>query len=231
MTTERPASNNDAFVMIVFRQMFYLQQLRLVLGAFLLQLLLITSLIGMLVYFVKHPTHPIYFATDKIGRLMVEPALSQPNMPSDAISDWAVRAVEAAYSYNFVNYRQELQNAEGYFTDYGWKQYMKGLDASNNLLALIEHKMIVRAKVVAKPRILVQGILGGRYAWKFEMPVLVTYLQPPYDDKAKFSNPLMVTVTITRQKYAENEHGLGIVQIIANLAIGNPTQNVNTPGT
>lgn len=225
MATNSPTSN-DALVMINLRQLFYLRQLRLVLVAFLLQLLLLFSLIGMLVYFIKHPTHPIYFATDKTGRLMVEPSLSQPNMPVNSVADWAAYAIEAAYSYNFVNYRQKLQNAEKYFTDYGWRQYMKGLDASNNLLALTQRKMIVQAKVVAMPKLLVQGILGSRYAWKFEMPVLVTYLQPPYDEKTKFSNPLMMTVTVIRQKYAENEHGLGIVQIIADLAISNPPQNI-----
>ncbi len=229
MAIEQPA-NNNALAMIAVRQMFYLQQLRLICATVLLQLLLIAGLIGMLIYFLNHPTHPIYFATDKVGRLMIDPPINQPNMPNDAVSSWVTTAVEAAYSYDFVNYRQELQDAQKYFTDYGWKSYMKGLDSSNNLLALNQRKLIATAKVVAKPKILIQGILGSRYAWKFEMPVLITYSQPPYDEKSKFSNPLIMTVTVVRQKLSESEDGLGIVQVIANLAVGSPQPGINTPG-
>lgn len=230
MTTERAPQSSDALVMIFLRQSFYLQQLRMILGAVLLNLTLILVLLGMFIYFLKHPVHPIYFATDKIGRLMVEPPLNSPNMSFSEVTAWTVNAVQAAYSYDFMNYRSQLQGAQKYFTDFGWRQYMKGLQASNNLLALTEHKMIVSAKVVAPPRLLIQGILGNRYAWKFEMPVLVTYYEPPYDEKTKFSNPLLVTVVVERQRLLESDHGLGIVQIIAALAIGNSPQAINPQG-
>lgn len=231
MTTERaPEPTNNALTLIFLRQAFYLQQLRLTLGAVLLNLLLILVLLGMMVYFVKHPVRPVYFSTDKIGRLMVEPPLNEPNMALNDVSAWAVNAVQTAYSYDFMNYRSQLQNSQKYFTDFGWRQYMKGLQQSNNLLALIEHKMIVVAKVVSPPKLLIQGILGNRYAWKFSMPMLVTYYESPYDDKKKFSNPLLVTMVIERQKLSESDHGLGIVQIIATLAMGTDPQEMNLQG-
>ena len=217
MATVQAPESNKALALIFLRQVFYLQQLRLV-------------LVGMLTYFLKHPVHPIYFATDKIGRLMVEPPLNEPNMSLGEVSAWAVNAIQSSYSYDFLNYRSQLQGSQKYFTDFGWRQYMKGLQQSNNLLALAEHKMIVIAKVVAPPRLLIQGILGDRYAWKFEMPVLVTYYESPYDDKTKFSNPLLVTVVVERQKLLESDHGLGIVQSIATLAIGTQPQEMTTPG-
>lgn len=224
MADEGSSQLDSALVMVALRQAFYLQQLRLVALAVILNILLIAALIGMLVYFVKHPVHPVYFATDKVGRLMVDPPLSQPNMNVEDVSNWVTHAVEKAYSYDYVNYRQQLQSAQRYFTDYGWKQYMKGLQSSNNLLALTEHKMVVMAKVVSKPKLLIQGILGNRFAYRFEMPVLVTYLESPFDEKNKFSNPLIVSVTVERQKLLESDHGLGIVQLIANLAIGTTSQ-------
>lgn len=230
MTTERTPKSTNAMALIFLRQIFYLQQLRLTLGAVLLNLLLILVLLGMLVYFLKHPVRPIYFATDKVGRLMVEPPLNEPNMSLADVSTWAVNAVQTAYSYDFMNYRSQLQNSQKYFTDFGWRQYMKGLQQSNNLLALLEHKMIVVAKVVATPKLLIQGILGNRYAWKFSMPMLVTYYESPYDEKTKFSNPLLVTVVIERQKLLESDNGLGIVQIIATLAMGAEPQEMNLQG-
>ncbi len=227
METEKAPESTNALALIFLRQEFYLQQLRLILGAVLLNLVLIFILVGLLIYFLKHPVHPIYFATDKVGRLMVEPPLNEPNMSYGEVSAWTVNAVQSAYSYDFINYRAQLQGAQKYFTDFGWRQYMKGLQKSDNLLALTEHKMIVIAKVVAPPKLLIQGILADRYAWKFEMPVLVSYYEPPYDDKTKFSNPLLVTVVVERQKLSESDHGLGIVQTIANLAIGTQPQEMN----
>lgn len=225
--SERAVLSDDALVMIVLRQLFYLQQFRLVCVALLLNIFLIISLISMLTYFIKHPVHPIYFSTDHLGRLLVDTPLSQPNMPVDAVGAWVAKAVEAAYSYDFVNYRKQFQGAQKYFTDFGWKQYMKGLDASNNLLALTQHKLVVSAKVVAQPKVVVQGILNKNYAWKFEMPVLVTYWESPYDDKSKYSNPLMVSVTVIHQRLLESDHGLGIVQMIAEVAGTNPAVSVN----
>jgi len=230
MANEEDTKQSNALVMIFLRQAFYLQQLRLALGAVLLNLVLIAVLLGMLVYFVKHPVHPIYFATDNVGHLMVEPPVSQPNMNLPDVMNWAAHAVEQAYTYDFMNYREQFQAAQKYFTDFGWRQYMKGLQASNNLLALDEHKMIVVAKVVAQPQVLIQGILGSRYAYKFQMPMLVTYYEPPYDEKTKFSNPLVVTVIVERQKLSESDNGLGIVQLIAGLAIGNQQQQMNSQG-
>lgn len=230
MSNDRIAQSDQALVMIILRQLFYLQQLRLVLAAFLLNIVLNGALLAMLVYFIKHPTHPLYFATDQLGRLVIDPPLNQPNMSVEEVSAWMVNAVQVAYSYDFMNYRKQLQSAQKYFTDYGWRQYLKGLESSNNLLALTGHKMVVSAKVVAKPKLVIQGMMGNRYAWKFEMPMLVTYLEPPYEDKGKFSNPLVVTVTIIRQKLLESDHGLGIVQLIANLAVDMNATNMNKPG-
>ncbi len=230
MTTERAPETTNALTLIFLRQVFYLHQLRLVLGAVLLNLLLILILLGMLVYFLKHPVQPIYFTTDKVGRLMVEPPLNEPNFSLNDVSAWTVNAVQTSYSYDFMNYRAQLQSSEKYYTDFGWRQYMKGLQQSGNLLALVEHKMVVAAKVVGPPKLLIQGILGNRYAWKFSMPVLVTYYEFPYDEKSKFSNPLMVTVVVERQKLSDSDNGLGIVQIIATLAIGLQPQDMNLQG-
>jgi intracellular multiplication protein IcmL len=130
-----------------------------------------------------------------------------------------------------VKYHYQLQSAQKYFTNYGWSNYIKALNASNNVVALKERKMIVIAHVVGKPKILAQGILSGAYAWKFSMPVLISYSLPPYDDKSKFTNPLTVTLIVQRQPILQSYKGLGIVQIIGSMAAGSdqPQELSNTP--
>lgn len=218
---------DDALVMISLRNAFYQRKFYFVFFIFLLAVIVIGFLTSVLIYLVKNPTRPLYFVTDEVSRLIQDVPKNVPNMSTNDVASWVSEAVETAFSYDFVNYRLQLQNAQKYFTDYGWQQYMKGLTQSNNLLALKQRKLVGIANVVESPKLLVEGGLGGAYAWKFEIPVLMTYLIPPFDDKSKFQNPLLVTVVVQRQSILTSYKGLGIVQMIANLAITAPSQNLN----
>jgi len=83
--------------------------------------------------------------------------------------------------------------------------------------------------VIGQPKLLVEGPLGKAkiYGWKFQMQLLATYLMPPmYDDKNKFSNPLIVTVIVERQNILSSYMGLGIVQMVAELAQSTAPQSL-----
>lgn len=221
---------NDALVMMFKRNSFYRRQYFLALGAFALSLAVIVALIFILAYLMRHPTRPLYFATDNIGRLIRVTPVTVPNMSQQDVVAWTVEAVQNIYSYDYVNYRRDLQDSQKYFTNYGWGKYMSALALSTNLIGLKERKQIVIAQVVGDPKLVTEGILGGAYAWKFEMPVLVTYWEPPYDDKSKFYNPLTVSIIVQRQEILKSYKGLGIVQLIAALqASSQPQQLSNAP--
>jgi intracellular multiplication protein IcmL len=212
---------NDALVLILSRNAFYKRLHYLALGALFLNILLIILLMVILAWLLRNPVKPLYFAADDVGRLIQIVPVNIPNMPQDKVIDWTINAVEQAASYDFINYRQQLQDVEKYFTNYGWKQYMKALTASNNLLALTDRKQIVTAQVVEKPQVEMAGLLTGAYAWKLTMPLLVIYSMPPYDGSNQFSNALNVSVIVQRQKILEGDNGLGIVQLIYSMATNN----------
>lgn len=224
-------AEHDALLLVFTRNRYYRRQYFLALGAFALSLLVIIILMGVFVFIKRNPTHPLYFATDSVGRLIQVVPVNQPNMSVDDVTNWVVEAVETTYSYDYVNFHYQLQSAQKYFTNYGWSNYIKALNASNNIVALRERRMIVITKVVDTPKILAQGILSGAYAWKFEMPILETYWLPPYDDKSKFTNPLTVTLIVQRQPILQSYKGIGIVQIIGAMAAGSnqPQELSNTP--
>jgi intracellular multiplication protein IcmL len=213
--------SNNALVLVFSRNAFYKRLHYLALGAFGLSLLVIAILIGLLVYLLRSPVHPLYFATDSVSRFIEVLPVTKPNMTLEDVSAWTVSAVEAAYSYDYLNYRSQLQEAQRYFTNYGWSHYMRALKTSNNLIALTERKFVVTAKVVTAPKLIAQDIVGGAYAWKFEMPVLVTYSEPPYDQNSVFSNPLTVTVIVQRQQALQGFKGLGILQMIGTFTTTN----------
>lgn len=211
-------NRNDALAAVFTRNAFYRRLHFLALAAFALSLLVIGFLIWVLIFVIKNPTEPLYFATDNVGRLVTIIPVDKPNMSTDDAAAWAIEALQAAYGLDYVNYRSQLQGAQKYFTAYGWGKFMSALTASNNLLALRDRKQVVLVQVVDQPKVLAQGILGGAYAWRFEMPVLVTYWEPPYNDKSKFYNPLIVNMIVQRQPILQSYKGLGIVQLIARFA-------------
>ncbi|MBX3708607.1 MAG: DotI/IcmL/TraM family protein [Gammaproteobacteria bacterium] len=221
----------DALVLIFSRNAFYQRLHFLALGALTLSILVIITLMFALIYLLKNPVHPLYFAADEVGRLIRIVPVNMPNMSAEEVTAWAKEAVEAAYSYDYINYRRQLQSAEKYFTEYGWSKYMSALSLSNNLLALKQRKQIVLAQVIRQPKIVSQGLLGGAYAWKFEMPLLVTYSEPPYDDKSQFSNALTITAIVQRQEILKGYKGLGIVQLIASFASSGASQPLGISST
>lgn len=231
MHAQQKLTSDDAVAAILRRNQFYRRKMHFAFGVFVLSVAVIIILAGMLTYILENPPRPLYFVADEMGRLIQEIPIEQPNMSSDAVAGWAVEAVEATYSYDFVNYRAQLQKAQKYFTDHGWQEYMHGLEASNNLVALKDRKYLITARVVETPKLIMQGRVGPAYAWKFEMPVLVTVLFPPYDEKSQFANPLLVTAIIERRPLLQSDKGLALHQLIGDLLLSPQGQNINNPPT
>lgn len=225
VTSQEATSNQDAMALIFKRNTFYQRKFHLVVGVFALSIVVIVILFSMLIYLKKHPPRPVYFVADSLGRLIRDVPVQEPVMSNEDVAIWVQHAVEAAYSYDYVNYRAQLQSAQKYFSDYGWRKYMAGLTTSNNLLALTQRKLIIIAKVVETPQLMKEGPIGSQHAlaWRFQMPVLVTYLMPPYDAQSQFSNPLQVTVIVQRQKLLESYEGLGVIQMNAVLLSSLPS--------
>ncbi len=217
---------NDPLVLVYTRNAFYRRLYYLAFAAYILSVIVIVILSSVLVYLYRHPTRPLFFATDNVGRLIHVVPVNIPNMTFDEVTAWTNEAIETSFSWDYINYRAQLQNAEKYFTSAGWNQFMNTVKASNNLVALVDRQYIIQAKVVGQGKLDRQGILGGSFAWKFtDIPMLVTYSMPPFDEQHQFSNALNVTIIVQRQQALQGYKGLGVVQMIATLAQA-PNSNV-----
>lgn len=214
-------NGHDAMELIFTRNAFYKRMHYLALSAFALALIVIVGLVMTLLYLLRNPAHPLYFATDEVGRLIQVVPVNTPNMSQEQVNAWVVEAVQAANSYDYINYRKQLQGAEKYFTSYGWTKYMNALNLSGNIRALTTRKQVVLASVIGEPVVKRQGILSGSYAWMYEMQLLVTYMMPPYDGQtsdSQYSNALNVRVIVQRQNVLNSYKGLGIVQLVESQA-------------
>ncbi len=200
----------DALQVVKLRNEFYRDNYRKVVAALLLSFFIILTLAGALFYIITHPPEPRYFATSNDGRIVPLIPFQRPNLSNSAVLEWANTAATAANSYNFVNYRQALQAAADYFTPEGKQMFFSALKSSNNLQAVIAKKLIVSAVATGVPVVLEQGIMLGRYTWKVQIPMLITY-----QSASQFSQQAVtITMLIVRVSPLESVRGIGIAQFI-----------------
>lgn len=206
----------DALTAVALRNNFYRDGQRKMIFVLLVSMAANFVLALMLVYIILHPPAPKYFATSINGRITPLFPLNEPNQSDSAVLQWANQAAIAAFTYNFVNYRTELQASSGFFTAEGWDQFLSALQQSNNLDAVKAKKLIVSAVATRAPIILQKGLLNGSYAWRVQMPILVTY-----QSASEFSQQNnVVTMLITRVSTLNSPRGIGISQFVVGPASG-----------
>lgn len=201
----------DALTKVALRNSFYRDGQRKIMFVLLISMLGNFILCASIAYILTHPPAPKYFATSINGRITPLVALNMPNQADSAILQWSNQAAIAAFTYNFVNYRTELVAASGFFTEEGWAQFINALGSSNNLDAVKAKKLVVSAVATSSPVILQKGVLNGRYSWRIQMPILVTY-----QSASEFSQQnLNVTMLVTRVDTLNSPRGIGIAQFIS----------------
>lgn len=206
----------DALTVVALRNKFYKDSQRKVMLALLIALIVNIVLAALLVYMITHPPAPKYFATSINGRITPLFPLNEPNQSDSAVLQWANQAAIAAFTYNFVNYRDELQASSGFFTPEGWDQFLNALQQSNNLDAVKAKKLIVSAVATRAPIILQKGVLNGSFSWRVQMPILVTY-----QSASEFTQQNnVVTMLITRVSTLNSPRGIGISQFVVGPAAG-----------
>nr|AAS92001.1 IcmL protein [Legionella pneumophila] len=205
-----------ALTVVALRNKFYKDSQRKVILALLIAIVVNVVLASLVVYMITHPPAPKYFATSINGRITPLFPLDEPNQSDSAVLQWANQAAIAAFTYNFVNYRDELQASSGFFTAEGWDQFLGALEQSNNLDAVKAKKLVVSAVATRAPIILQKGVLNGRYSWRVQMPILVTY-----QSASEFTQQNnVVTMLITRVSTLNSPRGIGISQFVVGPASG-----------
>lgn len=206
----------DALTAVTLRNEFYRDSQRKIMVALLVSVIINFVLASLLFYTLTHPPEPKYFATSINGRITPLFPLNEPNQSDSAVLQWANQAAIAAFTYNFVDYRDELQASSGFFTADGWTQFLNALQQSNNLEAVKAKKLIVSAVATRAPIILQKGLLNGAYSWRVQMPILVTY-----QSASEFSQQNnVVTMLIIRVSTLNSPRGIGISQFVVGPAGG-----------
>jgi len=207
-TTENTSEN--AVELIKLRNIFYRDSYQRILIALIITLLASVFLIFIVFFQLTHKPIPQYFAISSDGKLVKLQPLSQPAISSPILLQWAVDAATAAYSYDFVNYRSSLQHVQNRFTPNGWSNFESALKSTRILETVVSKKLIVSAVATGAPVIEEQGMLDGAYAWKVNLPLLVTY----QSSNELTQQPLIVTMIISRVSPVSYPDGIAIVSFV-----------------
>lgn len=157
-----------------------------------------------------HQPEPRYFATTADGQVIAMVPLGEPNVSQSTLLQWASVAAVSAYTYDFVNYRSQLQAIADNFTPNGWDSFTASLKDSGTIDAVTSKRMVVSAAASGAPVIVAQGPLAGTYSWKVQIPLLVSF-QSASEIK---SRKMQVTLLIQRQSTLTSPRGIGIAQFI-----------------
>lgn len=204
-------SSKSALETVFVRNEFYRDNYRRIQVVLLISILMNLLFIGGVTYMYKTKPKPVYFATNYNGTLLKMIPLEQPYVTNEHILAWAVEASLKAYSFNFLDYKSDLQEARKYFTPAGFESYLKALEQSGNLAAVEKNKLVVKATVSDIPVITQEGLIKGRYAWRVEIPMIVQYVTAG----ANYEQSVLVKLLIGRVSTLESVQGIAIAQFVA----------------
>jgi len=207
---------DDAVELVRLRNNFYRDNYRRLVLSLTILLLIITFLIGTIFYQIYNRPEPKYFATTSDGRIMQLFPLSEAMLSPGELLQWTHRAAIAAYTYNFVNYRDAMQQLQNQFTSAGWRYYEDALKISRTLEMVIAKKLVVSAVATGTPVILDQAVINGVYAWKVQIPLLVTYQSP----NEQTQQSMLVTIIVSRVPTVDMPKGIAIVSFVSSTATG-----------
>lgn len=195
---------------VMLRNNFYRDNYRRVVLALLVMIIINLGLVGALFYQISHLPSPKYFATGSDGRITPLYPLDQPVVNPSELLQWASQAATAVNTYNFIDYRAAFQKAQSYFTADGWRNFENALRSSRNLEAVLEKKLVVSAVATGAPVIVDQGVINNRYAWKVQVPLLVSY-QSASDNTQQ---SVVVTMVISRVPTLNTPRGIAIASFV-----------------
>lgn len=200
---------DDGLQLVMKRNLFYRDNYRRIVMLLLLMIIVNIALVVFVSYQFANRPSPKYFATTGDGKILPLYPLRAPMMSKTEILQWADMAATFAFTFDFNNWRKQLQEASNYFTSGGWTNFQDALKSSNNLETVIAKKLEVSAVSTGTPVILEQGIFNSRYSWKVQIPLLLTYQGA---GSTTFQQPVVANMLITRVPVLNNPKGIAIAQ-------------------
>lgn len=152
---------------------------------------------------------PKSFAALGTGEIVPLYSYSEPVLTDRYIRSWATMASRSVLNLTFNKYEQELQKASAYFFPDAFVKLKKSLLEKGYLKVLVGSKLIMRSYVNGQVVITWQGMEGGHFVWKVQLPVTIRYEGASQEVKKR----MLVHLIIERVPTADNPRAILIKSI------------------
>lgn len=138
-----------------------------------------------------------------------------PLLTPATITAFALDAVINSYTYDYVNYRAELnRSADTYFTSSGRKSFFESLDQSQNLKRVIDGRYILKAYPINSPQLQEEGVTGIKKYWVVHVPIAIEFYSGHFD-KPQSRQTFIAEVTIVQEPTsALNLKGIAVDNLV-----------------
>lgn len=140
-----------------------------------------------------------------VSTLLILSASVQAAPDNTQLAVWANEAIVATYTYDYKNFLSRQKEIAKYFTAAGWTAYSSALLASKLSESIKSNSYYVSAVATLPPEIKALGT----NQWQANMPLLVVYKNPQYQQK----QTLAVTITFTEVPSGQGVRGLAITSL------------------
>lgn len=203
-------SKEEGLTLVLLRNAFYRDNYRRAVIALTIVFFINALLAVTIIYRFLTPPKPQYFPTNSSYQLIRYHPLSDPVVNNNYVLQWVTNAVRQSFSLDFMHWRDQLQAASNNFTDAGWNFFLQAYKQSGDLQTLVNLKMVADATVTGAPVMQYGGVLDGRYVWKIQLPIMITYTNI---DKT-IRQPLKVTVIVVRVPVQDNRDRIAINEFL-----------------
>jgi len=119
---------------------------------------------------------PQYIPVASDGTLLRLQPVSEPNMDDASVIEFSLKALRAINTYDYINYRDQFQLAQNYFTTTGWNAYLKKYEEVGTIRAVTERKQIVSVRPNGAGKIVnTRRGPSGEHVWHVEIPAIINY--------------------------------------------------------
>jgi len=199
---------SNALEQVTLRNSFYRDNFRRTIWLLLVSLILNVILVSAFIFYSTRPTHNFFFATSEDGQLIPLYPTTQPAVNNTTVLNWVSKNVPNIYALDFVNYRQELNSAQKYFTSQGWSQFQTAF--AGQLDNVRNEKLVMSAVPSDVPIVTGSGVFNGVYKWQVQIPMVISLQK----GSTITTQHVLLTIVVDRVNNFSSHQILGISQII-----------------
>lgn len=137
--------------------------------------------------------------------------LDEPNLKNSYLNAWAALGISDIMTFGFNDYKYRLSMSSGYFTEKGFGSFTQALGRFGIIEMLEVNQRIITAAPKGAPVWESQGNVAGRYQWRIQLPLVLTYRS----GAKTLTKGLLVTVVIVRSDDPRHPYGIAIDQWMA----------------